>query len=124
MVCLALVIAGGAALGESPDWNALGKAWWAHIQFLADDRLEGRGTGTPGFEKAADYMVEQFRAAGLQPAGVDGYRQRVDFHVLEIDEKRCSLDLLDKGKVVVEGSFNELANSTNDFVREFFKRDA
>jgi Zn-dependent M28 family amino/carboxypeptidase len=99
MVCLALVVAGGAALGESPDWNALGKAWWAHIQFLAADRLEGRGTGTPGFEKAADYMVEHFRAAGLQPAGVDGYRQRVDFHVLEIDEKRCSIDLLDKGKV-------------------------
>ena len=97
MGCLAL-IAAGVALGENPDWNALGKAWWAHIQFLADDRLEGRGTGTPGFEKAAGYMVEQFRAAGLQPAGVDGYRQRVDFHVVELDEKRCSLDLLDKGK--------------------------
>jgi hypothetical protein len=96
MVCL--IIAGAAAFGENPDWNALGKAWWAHVQFLADDRLEGRGTGTPGFEKAADYMVAQFREAGLTPAGVDGYRQRVDFHVVEIDEHRCSLDLLDKGK--------------------------
>jgi hypothetical protein len=96
MVCLALAVGGGAAFGMTPDWDALGKAWWAHVQFLADDRLEGRGTGTPGFEKAADYMVAQFREAGLTPAGVDGYRQRVDFHVVKIDEKRCSLDLSDK----------------------------
>jgi Zn-dependent M28 family amino/carboxypeptidase len=99
MVCLALVVAGRAAFGDGPDWNALGKAWWAHVQFLANDSLEGRGTGTPGFEKAAGYMVEQFRAAGLEPAGVDGYRQRVDFHVVQIDESRSSLDLLANGKV-------------------------
>jgi phospholipid/cholesterol/gamma-HCH transport system ATP-binding protein len=34
-----------------------------------------------------------------------------------------SVALLDNGKVVMKGSFNELADSTNDFVREFFKRD-
>ena len=32
--------------------------------------------------------------------------------------------LLDKGKVVMEGSFEELAESNDDFVREFFKRDS
>jgi phospholipid/cholesterol/gamma-HCH transport system ATP-binding protein len=32
--------------------------------------------------------------------------------------------LLDKGKVVMEGTFKELAESTDDFVREFFKRDS
>src|ERR1700676_1221693 len=32
--------------------------------------------------------------------------------------------LLDKGKVVMEGSFNELAESKDDFVRQFFKRDS
>jgi phospholipid/cholesterol/gamma-HCH transport system ATP-binding protein len=31
--------------------------------------------------------------------------------------------LLDKGKVVMEGSFDQLAGSDNNFVREFFKRD-
>ena len=34
------------------------------------------------------------------------------------------LALLDKGKVVLEGSFQELADSHDDFVREFFKRDS
>src|SRR5271168_2313053 len=98
-VCVALIVAGGAALAQSPDWNAMGKLWWSHVQFLADDRLEGRGTGSSGFEKAADYMAEQFRAAGLEPAGVDGYRQPMDFQVVKIDESRCSLDLLHDGKV-------------------------
>jgi hypothetical protein len=97
-VLLAVTLAGGAALAQSPDWNALGKLWWSHVQFLADDSLEGRGTGSPGFEKAANYMVEQFRAAGLEPAGVDGYRQPMDFQVVKIDESRCSLDLLRDGK--------------------------
>ena len=46
--------------------------------------LRGRATGSPGFEKAAAYMVEQFRAAGLQSPGVDGYRQPMDFHVVQI----------------------------------------
>jgi phospholipid/cholesterol/gamma-HCH transport system ATP-binding protein len=32
--------------------------------------------------------------------------------------------LLDKGKVVMEGSFKELAESDDEFVREFFKRDS
>lgn len=34
------------------------------------------------------------------------------------------LALLDKGKVVMEGSFQELAESNDHFVREFFKRDS
>ncbi|HET6220504.1 MAG TPA: M28 family metallopeptidase, partial [Acidobacteriaceae bacterium] len=97
-VCLALTLGGGAALAQNPDWNALGKLWWSHVQFLADDSLEGRGTGSPGFEKAANYMAEQFRAAGLEPAGVDGYRQPMNFQVVKIDESRCSLDLLRDGK--------------------------
>jgi hypothetical protein len=98
-VCLALTFAGGAAWAQSPDWDALGQRWWSHIQFLADDSLEGRDTGSRGFEKAADYMAEQFRAAGLQPAGSDGYRQPMDFNVVRIDETRCSLDLLRKKNV-------------------------
>ncbi len=35
-----------------------------------------------------------------------------------------SVALLDKGKVVKRGSFRELAESSDDLVREFFKRDS
>ena len=52
----------------------------AHIQFLADDLLEGRGTGTRGGDIAARYIATQFALYGLKPAGDDGgYLQRVDF---------------------------------------------
>ena len=47
------------------NWDAAGKAWWSHVRFLADDKLEGRDVGSAGFEIAADYVVSQFKRAGL-----------------------------------------------------------
>ena len=44
----------------------------AHVAFLADDLLEGRGTGTRGHEIAMRYVASQFAAYGLTPAGKDG----------------------------------------------------
>jgi peptidase M28-like protein/PDZ domain-containing protein/PA domain-containing protein len=42
------------------------------ITFLAADECEGRGPGTRGLDKAADYIADQFKKAGLKPAGADG----------------------------------------------------
>jgi hypothetical protein len=42
------------------------------ITFLASDQCEGRGPGTRGLDKAADYIAAQFKQAGLKPAGADG----------------------------------------------------
>ncbi|MGO4883865.1 MAG: M28 family peptidase [Bryobacteraceae bacterium] len=47
----------------------------ADVSFLASDLLEGRGTPSPGLEIAAEYIAAQFRRAGLEPAGDDGYFQ-------------------------------------------------
>ena len=44
----------------------------AHVAFLADDRLEGRDTGSRGHEIAATYVASQFMALGLKPGGEDG----------------------------------------------------
>jgi hypothetical protein len=43
-----------------------------HIDFLASDDLEGRGTGTLGEIKAANYVAAFFKQAGLIPAGSQG----------------------------------------------------
>ena len=52
----------------------------AHVRFLSDDLLEGRGTGARGGDIAAKYVAAQFALDGLTPAGDDGgYLQRVEF---------------------------------------------
>ncbi|GAB3297232.1 M28 family peptidase [Hymenobacter tenuis] len=50
----------------------------AHIQYLADDRLLGRKPGTPGYQLAVDYVTNQLKSFGVQPAGEEGsFTQRV-----------------------------------------------
>jgi Zn-dependent M28 family amino/carboxypeptidase len=44
----------------------------AHIKYLSDDLLEGRGPGTRGGELAAKYIAAQFEALGLSGAGPKG----------------------------------------------------
>jgi aminopeptidase YwaD len=46
-----------------------------HIQYLADDKLEGRRTGTPGEKLAMEYISNQFQIIGLIPKGSQGYYQ-------------------------------------------------
>ena len=50
----------------------------AHVEFLADDLLEGRDTGTRGYDLAARYVATQLALAGIAPAGDAGsFFQRV-----------------------------------------------
>jgi hypothetical protein len=67
------------------DWTAAAAAWWSHVQYLADDKLEGRRTGTPGYELAVQYVESQYKAIGLKPAGSEGYRQTIDFIPTSVD---------------------------------------
>ncbi len=63
-----------AALARSVEAEVIG----AHLALLADDVLEGRGTGQRGGEIAAKYLAAQFARLGLEPAGDDGtYYQRI-----------------------------------------------
>ena len=73
------------------DWDAAGAKWWAHVQYLASDDLKGRLPGTPGFEAATQYVVEQFKAIGLKPAGGDGYLQPVKLLSLRTDNAKSSV---------------------------------
>ena len=43
-----------------------------HVRVLAADGMEGRGIGTAGLDKAADYIAAEMQAAGLEPGGPDG----------------------------------------------------
>jgi Zn-dependent M28 family amino/carboxypeptidase len=92
-----------AALAAAPFVPALAAddpaaRWWAHVAFLASDALEGRDTGSEGHQKAAAYVAEQFKAAGLAPAGMSGYLQPVRFTSRTIVEAQSSLALVRDGK--------------------------
>ncbi|HWB25917.1 MAG TPA: M28 family peptidase [Chitinophagaceae bacterium] len=52
----------------------------AHVMYLASDSLEGRRTGTRGELKAMQYIVKEFTADGLEPAGTDGYVQEFEIN--------------------------------------------
>jgi hypothetical protein len=53
----------------------------AQVAYLASDKLEGRATGSPGANLAADYIAEQFKAAELKPlSGIPGYFQSFEFN--------------------------------------------
>jgi Zn-dependent M28 family amino/carboxypeptidase len=50
----------------------------AHVQYLADDKLQGRLPGTAGYQMAVDYVVAQYKKLGVLPAGENGtYLQTV-----------------------------------------------
>jgi len=82
----------------TPADQAAGQAWWAHVKALADDSMQGRLTGSEGYLRAAKYVVSQFDAAGLQPAGVNGYYQPVKFDVTRVLADKSSVTLLVEGR--------------------------
>ena len=54
-----------------------------HLSFLASDLLEGRDTPSRGLDLAAEYIASQFRRAGLEAVGDDGYFQTADWETVE-----------------------------------------
>src|SRR5690606_10693513 len=74
-----------------------------HLDYLAADALEGRMTGSEGYERAASYVARQFEALGLRPGGEDGWYQPVPLRAARLD--------VDSAKVIVHraGEDRELA---------------
>ncbi len=76
-----------------------------HVKFLADDRLEGRRTGTKGESLAAQYISAEFQKAGLLPGGTSGYLQS-----FEINE----------GKQVNKATYLSINGETLVLMKDFF----
>ena len=62
----------GSALAQTAVPEFPPERFRAHVEFLADDLLEGRDTGSRGHEIAARYVAAQFEASGLKPGGENG----------------------------------------------------
>ena len=72
----------------------------AHIQYLSDDALEGRMTGSKGEELARQYIIEQYKQMGLEPGNDKGYIQELEINegkridaatFLQVDDKTLVL---------------------------------
>jgi Zn-dependent M28 family amino/carboxypeptidase len=95
---LLLAAAVGSGVAQSAD-EAAGRQWWHHVQALANDSMKGRQTGSEDYLRAAAYVVGQFKAYGLQPAGKDGtFYQPVRFDVQRVIVDKSSIALVEGGK--------------------------
>src|SRR5579864_9343342 len=87
-----------AAAAKTGDAEEAGRRWWSHVRYLADDRLQGRLTGSAGYLEAATYVAERFKEYGLEPAGTSGYFQPVRFEVQRVEAARSSVALVRDGR--------------------------
>jgi hypothetical protein len=62
-----------AALAAAPAIDS--KLYLDDVKYLASPELTGRGTGTPGLEKAAAFIAGKFKEFGLQPVDKAGFYQ-------------------------------------------------
>jgi hypothetical protein len=101
---LALLAAAAAtvALSAQPhepiDKSTAIDRWWAHVTFLADDAMRGRQTGSPEHKRAAEYVAEQFKKAGLRPGAGTSYLQPVPFVSRRVLEDTSRLTIVRDGR--------------------------
>lgn len=80
----------------------------AHVKFLSDDLLEGRGPGLRGSELAAKYIATQFALDGLKPGGDDGsYLQEINFVGMKVVPATTSFSLVPLHGSVVDLAYGE-----------------
>ncbi len=94
----ALLAAAAPANSQSQTAQQRADRWWADVSTLADDNMEGRLTGTPGYDRAAAYVVGRLRELGLEPAGSEGFYQPVNFEEQLVDAAGSSGALVTAGK--------------------------
>src|ERR1700733_5848347 len=72
-------------------------AWWHTTVALSNDGMEGRDTGSAAYQRAADYVANRFKAAGLEPAGENGgYFQSVPMHEVSVTPEGTSFVLVSR----------------------------
>ena len=68
-VCLSLwFVFAGATFAQTVKADAV----LDHVKFLSSDELKGRGNGSEGLERAAEYVAKEFQEAGLRAGGPNG----------------------------------------------------
>ena len=92
-----LVAACSSVPAPPPGTDADTAAWWSITGDLSSDAMEGRDTGSAGYDRAAGYVEARFRAAGLKPAGENGgYRQTLLLKEVRVEKEGTSFEVFSK----------------------------
>jgi hypothetical protein len=80
----------------------------SHLYFLASDELQGRATGEPGLEIAANYLASQAKKTGL--IAMDSNKDYSQSYIIE--EKSCDLD---KSTISIKSGARDSIIMSEDF---------
>lgn len=84
-----------AACAGAPDLDPRTAAWWEMTRTLSSDAMEGRDTGSAGYDRAAAVVADRFAKAGLTPAGDDGgWFQSIAFKDVEVTAEGTRLTVV------------------------------
>ena len=88
-LCIALPLQAAPRAPADPET----RAWWGITAQLSGDAMEGRDTGSRGYDRAAQVVADRFAAAGLVPMGdAGGWMQPVPMAEVSIDRARMTVD--------------------------------
>ncbi len=93
LAAAACALAQPAYAGPPEPSQAKIDAWWSHVEAISNDGMEGRLNGSPGYFRAADYVIAQLKKIGVKPAGTNGYLQPIEFFEQRFDPKASSATL-------------------------------
>jgi hypothetical protein len=95
-----IVLAGASALAGG---DAIQERMKKDITFLASDECQGRGIGTQGILKAADYIANNLKLAGLKPGGKDG----TYFQPFNVSRGKGGAEVTGENKLTLRGPNNQ-----------------
>ena len=88
-----------------------------HVQYLADDKLEGRRTGTQGEVLAMQYISKQYEQIGIEPKASNGYVQEFDIDEGKQASDRNTFMKVNDKKAELNNDFFPLAFSASKAVK-------
>lgn len=113
-----LLLAGGNVLAQQVKVSE--PPLRAHLAFLADDLLEGRGTGQRGGDLAVRYLETQAAAIGLQPLNGASFRQSVSIVGSQtLDSSRLSFEVNGQSITPMPGTEIVYGSSSGKTALEF-----
>ena len=106
------------ALAEQHAKDVFNATIQSHVQFLSNDLLEGRRTGTHGEEMAMNYLVNQYKQAGISAGTDNGYIQQFEINEGKKINEYTHLSINDKSATLNVDYF-PLAYSANKSAKSF-----